>query len=87
MAGVRRSSRVVPTATEVIGKEKRSAKEDVVMVVLDEEEKDPLKAKIAKLRERWELASVINFLKVTILFLGYQKEIVFYFIFPFFSFV
>ncbi|KAK9946145.1 hypothetical protein M0R45_011622 [Rubus argutus] len=64
MAGVRRSSRVVPTATEVIGKEKRSENEDVEMVVLDEEEKDPLKAKIAKLRELWELASVINFLKV-----------------------
>lgn len=78
---------MVPTATEVIGNEKLSAKEDVEMVVLDEEEKDPLKAEIMKLRERWELASVINFLTVTILFLWYQRQIVivfFYFNFPFF---
>lgn len=77
---------MVPTTTEVIGNEKRSAKEDVEMVVLGEEEKDPLKAEIAKLRERWELASVINFMTVTILFLGYQRDCccVFYFNFPFF---
>lgn len=77
---------MVPTTTEVIGNEKRSAKEDVEMVVLGEEEKDPLKAEIAKLRKRWELASVINFLTVTILFLGYQREIVFVFVFLIFHF-
>ncbi|XP_062022737.1 DDT domain-containing protein DDR4 [Rosa rugosa] len=64
MAGVRRSSRVAQPATEVAGKQKRPAEEDVEMVVLDEEENDPFKAEIAKLRKRWELASVINFLTV-----------------------
>ncbi|KAL6216903.1 hypothetical protein ACLB2K_010121 [Fragaria x ananassa] len=57
MAGVRRSGRVAQPATEVLsGKEKRPPEEDVKMDDQDDE--------IAKLRKRWELASVFNFLTV-----------------------
>ncbi|XP_050365111.1 DDT domain-containing protein DDR4 isoform X2 [Argentina anserina] len=67
MAEVRRSSRVAQPATEVLtGKQKRPAEEDVKMAALDDEEKDQdtSEADIAKLRKRWELASVFNFLTV-----------------------
>ncbi|KAL6215202.1 hypothetical protein ACLB2K_014633 [Fragaria x ananassa] len=60
MAEVRRSSSVAQPATEVLaGNEKRPAEEDVKMVALDDQDDE-----IAKLRKRWELASVFNFLTV-----------------------
>lgn len=63
MAGGRRRGE----ANDVVKEEKRSAKEDVEVMVLEEEEEkeeDPLKAQVAKLRQRWELASVLDFLIV-----------------------
>ncbi|BBG95421.1 hypothetical protein Prudu_003961 [Prunus dulcis] len=63
MAGGRRRRE----ANDVVKEEKRSAKEDVEVMVLEEEEEkeeDSLKAQVAKLRQRWELASVLDFLFV-----------------------
>ncbi|XP_020411009.1 DDT domain-containing protein DDR4 isoform X1 [Prunus persica] len=63
MAGGRRRRE----ANDVVKEEKRSAKEDVEVMVLEEEEEkeeDSLKAQVAKLRQRWELASVLDFLIV-----------------------
>ncbi|KAM1776861.1 hypothetical protein ACFX11_043605 [Malus domestica] len=61
MAGGRRRR----AANDVVEGETRSPKKDEQVVVLDEEEdEDPLKATVARLRGRWELASVLNFLIV-----------------------
>ncbi|KAB2614506.1 remodeling and spacing factor 1 [Pyrus ussuriensis x Pyrus communis] len=61
MAGGRRRR----PANDVVEEETRSPKKDEQVGVLDEDEdEDPLKATVARLRGRWELASVLNFLIV-----------------------
>lgn len=65
MVGTRRRL----TEPPVGGEELPVKKEEEAMVVLDEEEgsqRCSLTREIAKLRERWELASVLNFLNVRI---------------------
>lgn len=67
MAGGRRRR----AANDVVEEETRSPKKDEQVGVLDEEEdEDPLKATVARLRGRWELASVLNFLIVRSYFVG-----------------
>lgn len=73
MAGGRRRRE----ANDVVKEEKRLAKEDVEVMVLEEEEEkeeDPLKAQVAKLRQRWELASVLDFLIVRSYFVGFTER-------------
>ena len=62
MAGTRRTT----VASNAGGGEERSPKKEVVVVMDDGErgEECPLEAEVAKLRGRWELASVLNFLNV-----------------------
>lgn len=67
MAGGRRRR----AANDVVEEETRSPKKDEQVGVLDEDEdEDPLKATVARLRRRWELASVLNFLIVRSYFVG-----------------
>ncbi|KAL5558297.1 hypothetical protein UlMin_034508 [Ulmus minor] len=62
MAGTRRTT----VASNAGGGEERSPKKEVVVIMDDGErgEECPLEAEVAKLRGRWELASVLNFLNV-----------------------
>lgn len=63
MAGGRRRG-TEPPENEHSGGRKRHAKEEEETVVVLDDDECRMEAEVAKLRGRWELASVLNFLNV-----------------------
>lgn len=69
MVGTRRSRTELPEIVVSVRGEERKMRNKEAVVVLDDEKGSQgcvITMEIAKLRERWELASVLNFLNVRI---------------------
>lgn len=64
MAGGRRRGTEPPENEHSGGRKRHAKEEEETVVVLDDDDECRMEAEVAKLRGRWELASVLNFLNV-----------------------